>query len=185
MMRAAVRALVRRALGTVVVLVLAVGCAESSSTPAPQPSPSAAPDGSDLARSAVVVEGMTCGLASLGSGVVTADGILTNAHVVAGIEELTVRTADGPAHPATVVAFDPETDLAVLLSPDLDAQGEQWRRSGLPVRVDVLPDRAVGHGSPYASDEAVLIRPDGFIASRWPLDQEPPDIAPLVTGSAS
>lgn len=51
-----------------------------------------------------------------GSGfVVDAEGhVVTNAHVVAGAAEITVTTADGTDHPATLVGTDATTDIAVL-----------------------------------------------------------------------
>ncbi|MDN5755594.1 MAG: MarP family serine protease [Arthrobacter sp.] len=56
-----------------------------------------------------------CGVNQTGSGFVVApDRILTNAHVVAGIAEPVVNTADGRALPARVVHFDSTQDLAVL-----------------------------------------------------------------------
>ena len=58
----------------------------------------------------------------VGSGVIlTADGyILTNRHVVAGSESLTVELADGRQFPATVVDQSDETDLALI---KIDASG--------------------------------------------------------------
>ncbi|HWM02954.1 MAG TPA: trypsin-like peptidase domain-containing protein [Actinophytocola sp.] len=52
----------------------------------------------------------------LGSGVIidAAGRILTNNHVVAGAEEVTVTLADGRTVPATVLGTDPSTDLAVI-----------------------------------------------------------------------
>ena len=51
-----------------------------------------------------------------GSGfIVSADGyILTNAHVVADADEVTVRTTDRREYPAKVVGLDRRTDVAVL-----------------------------------------------------------------------
>ena len=51
-----------------------------------------------------------------GSGVVlSADGlILTNAHVIRGSEDVTVRTFDGASHSATLVGSEPASDLAVI-----------------------------------------------------------------------
>jgi len=58
----------------------------------------------------------------LGSGViVSSDGyILTNNHVVADADELTVEFADGRKFPAKVVGADPKTDIAVV---KIDATG--------------------------------------------------------------
>ena len=52
----------------------------------------------------------------LGSGVVYRSGgiIVTNAHVVDGARQVEVELADGTRVPATVVAGDADTDLAVL-----------------------------------------------------------------------
>ena len=56
-----------------------------------------------------------CGGTQLGSGWVAADGVVvTNAHVVAGGEDVTVQTQADEAVGASVVMFDPRTDLAVL-----------------------------------------------------------------------
>src|SRR4051812_14767057 len=51
-----------------------------------------------------------------GSGwVYDTDGhIITNQHVVSGATSVHVRFSDGTVHPATVVASDPSTDLAVI-----------------------------------------------------------------------
>jgi Do/DeqQ family serine protease len=58
----------------------------------------------------------------LGSGViVSSDGyILTNNHVVADADELTVEFSDGRKFPAKVVGADPKTDIAVV---KIDAVG--------------------------------------------------------------
>lgn len=58
-----------------------------------------------------------------GSGFVYAPGhVMTNAHVVAGVNDPTVRVGGtGWPRPAKVVLFDPATDVAVLDVPGLDA----------------------------------------------------------------
>ncbi|MET0728914.1 MAG: MarP family serine protease [Acidimicrobiales bacterium] len=71
--------------------------------------------------STVKVEGVACRRIQEGSGFVAADGlIVTNAHVVAGEDETIVQRSDGSEVTATVVAFDPARDLAVLRAPDID-----------------------------------------------------------------
>jgi len=52
-----------------------------------------------------------------GSGFVAADGyVVTNAHVVAGMDDPEVRSAEGLSD-ATTVLFDPDLDLAILSVP--------------------------------------------------------------------
>lgn len=65
-----------------------------------------------------------CGTAAEGSGWVAAPGrVVTNAHVVAGASEVTVREpATGRDLAATVVAFDPKIDLAILAVDGLAAK---------------------------------------------------------------
>jgi len=71
--------------------------------------------------SVVQVIGLGCGGEVEGSGFVVAPGVVvTNAHVVAGVREVTALDGAGE-HAATVVLFDPDEDLAVLTSPTLRA----------------------------------------------------------------
>jgi S1-C subfamily serine protease len=71
--------------------------------------------------SVVKVEGAACDQIQNGSGFVAgAETVVTNAHVVAGERRTTIDTDDGRRLDATVVAFDPRRDLAVLDVPDLD-----------------------------------------------------------------
>lgn len=60
----------------------------------------------------------------LGSGVVvqSVGQVVTVAHTVAGAAEITVIGADGSEHAATAVAFDKDSDLAVLDVPTLRAE---------------------------------------------------------------
>lgn len=72
--------------------------------------------------SVVRVSGIACGRLIEGTGFVAEENIVvTNAHVVAGVEEVRIDTLGGGRVPGTVVAFDPATDVAVILVPDLDA----------------------------------------------------------------
>jgi S1-C subfamily serine protease len=61
-----------------------------------------------------------------GSGFVTQPGfVVTNAHVVAGFDEVRVRDAAGE-HPAVAIHFDPALDIAVLAVPDVQAPAIDW-----------------------------------------------------------
>ncbi|WP_406351598.1 MarP family serine protease [Streptomyces sp. NBC_00658] len=73
--------------------------------------------------STVKVEGVSGNQGREGSGFVyTSEHVMTNAHVVAGIDEPTVRVGGvGRAYEATVVLFDPQKDVAVLYVPGLKA----------------------------------------------------------------
>ena len=64
-----------------------------------------------------------CAKALEGSGwVVAPERVVTNAHVVAGVDEPSVQTGGvGPLHHARVVVFDAARDLAVLAVPGLKA----------------------------------------------------------------
>ena len=65
--------------------------------------------------STVRVEGTACRRVQDGSGfVVGPDLVVTNAHVVAGEDATVLQRSDGSEVAATVVAFDPERDLALL-----------------------------------------------------------------------
>ena len=72
----------------------------------------------------------------LGSGIVyKADGIIvTNAHVVAGVQDVTVALADGQQVPAKVRGADEVSDLAVI----------QADRTGLPAATFQKPLPQVG-----------------------------------------
>ena len=75
---------------------------------------------SQVAASTVRVSGVACGERLQGSGFSAApDTIVTNAHVVAGTTRTEVLRPDGRTLPATVTAFDPVRDLAVLSVPGL------------------------------------------------------------------
>jgi S1-C subfamily serine protease len=72
--------------------------------------------------STVEIEGVACDRIQEGSGWVAADGVVvTNAHVVAGERRTRAVTIDGASLSATVVAFDPDADVAILSVPGLHA----------------------------------------------------------------
>jgi S1-C subfamily serine protease len=76
-----------------------------------------------VTQSTVNVETEGCGRRYEGSGFAAApDTIVTNAHVVAGADRVQVKRPDGTTLDATVVVFDPGSDLAVLDVAGLDQQ---------------------------------------------------------------
>jgi S1-C subfamily serine protease len=102
-----------------------------------------APPDPELARSPVVrqahesvvkVLGVAPGCARRieGTGFVYArERVMTNAHVVAGTEDLVVDTKDG-RYRAQVVAYHPDKDLAVLHVPGFEAPVMRWAPSPAP-----------------------------------------------------
>ena len=69
------------------------------------------------------VTGTACGLGVEGSGWVVAPNlVVTNAHVVAGMNDARVDHNDGEFRDADVVAFDPRNDIAVLRVAELGAR---------------------------------------------------------------
>ncbi len=79
------------------------------------------PEVLERARASTVrVSARGCGVRYDGSGVTIAGGtVLTNAHVVAGSDQVEVRRPDGQVRDARVVAFDARRDLALLEVGDL------------------------------------------------------------------
>lgn len=66
-------------------------------------------------QSTVRVTVPACGGSQLGSGWIAGDAtVVTNAHVVAGGEEVTVQTEAGESVTGSVVLFDKDTDIAVV-----------------------------------------------------------------------
>lgn len=109
---------------------------------APSPDSASTDAVRQASASTVRVEGLGCGGVSTGSGFpVSDDLVITNAHVVSGTTRISVRSPGGQARGATVVAFDPEVDVAVLrvrglgLTPLTPAEG----RSSIPGAVIGYP----------------------------------------------
>ena len=81
------------------------------------------------APSTVQVQATGCGGISSGSGFVPVSGfVVTNAHVVAGGELVSVRSGEG-THDAAVIHYDPDLDLAVLAVPGLRVPTIPWTAS--------------------------------------------------------
>ena len=72
--------------------------------------------------STVEIQSLACSYQLTGSGfVVQDDYVVTNAHVVAGSHRVRIRPQESGFIDADVVLFDPDLDIALLYSPDLDA----------------------------------------------------------------
>ncbi|WP_120522208.1 MarP family serine protease [Arthrobacter celericrescens] len=126
----------------------------------PVPVPDASTDTPALnnaARSVLRIAGTAyqCGQNQTGTGFVVSPGrVVTNAHVVAGVQQPVVETPDGGAMPGRVVYFDSRRDLAVVaveglptaplqLGPDLPA-GTAAAFAGYP------------HGGPFQAKPAAV-----------------------------
>ena len=73
-----------------------------------------------------------------GSGFVYArDRIITNAHVVAGIDQPSVQV-DSERREATVVLYDPDRDVAVLYVPDLGLRPLQFASRPVDTNADAI-----------------------------------------------
>jgi S1-C subfamily serine protease len=90
----------------------------------PDPALQASPVVRQLQSSVIKVRGRasSCGRALEGTGFVVApDRVMTNAHVVAGTDDVLVEVAGG-RKAGTVVLYEPDTDIAVIAVPGLRAE---------------------------------------------------------------
>lgn len=123
--------------------------------------PDIALDDPALTRAAQSVAKITgvayaCGISASGTGFVVApDRVVTNAHVVAGVDQPVVELPGRPAREGRVVYFDPVDDLAVIAIDDLDGAA-----------LAVSPSLAVGaaavvqgypYGGPFTSGAAQVV----------------------------
>ncbi|WP_281981816.1 DegQ family serine endoprotease [Azonexus hydrophilus] len=90
---------------------------------------------------------------SLGSGFFISDDgyLLTNAHVVDGAEEVTVRLTDKREFKARIVGADKRTDVALL---KIEASGLPFVKLGDPSRLKV-GEWVVAIGSPFGFDNSL------------------------------
>jgi serine protease Do len=98
----------------------------------------------------------------VGSGFVwdTAGHIVTNNHVVAGADRITVTLSDGTAVPATVVGTDPESDLAVAR---VDLPADRLRPVQLADSTRVKVGQLVtAFGNPFGLQSTMTV---GFISA--------------------
>lgn len=140
------------------------GLAQITGPDVDPPDPAAVTEAVDEARDSIVLvtgEAPECSSSVTGSGFVIEPGlVMTNAHVVAGIDSPAVRVRQGDELlRASVVYFDPQVDIALLSVPALDS-------APLPLAVE----------SARSGDSAVLA---GFPES-GPYRAEPARIRTLV-----
>ena len=89
------------------------------------------------------ITGSACGLGVSGSGwAVAPELVVTNAHVVAGMDDPRVDRRDDAYRDAVVVAFDPRDDIAILRVPGLGARAlrQVEPRAGVPVAILGYPE---------------------------------------------
>ncbi|MFF4711601.1 MarP family serine protease [Streptomyces eurythermus] len=117
-------------------------------------------------RGTVKIEGFAGAEGREGSGFVYASRrVLTNAHVVAGIDRPSVRVGGaGRSYPARVVLFDPGRDVAVLYVPGLRAQALRFApdagRGDRAVVAGYPEDRGLDLRAATVSDRVRAIGPD-------------------------
>jgi S1-C subfamily serine protease len=120
------------------------------------------------ASSVVRVQGvaLSCQKSIEGSGfVISQDHVLTNAHVVAGVNNRqTVTTTSGRNFNATVVYYDPQVDVAVLYVPGLNLTPLQFAGPANP------SDNAVVAGYPLDATNLHLVpaRIGGILNAQGP-----------------
>lgn len=153
----------------VVGAILAACGSDASSEPdrpplASPPDPGEVPESDGLSddlrdrivASTVRVSGIACGRSSEGSGFAVADTlVVTNAHVIVGLDEPTVQLLDGTELSAVPVAFDPVADLAVLR-----VDGASF----VPLPLGTAPDHTVG--AVFGWERGPVVEPTPFRIDR-------------------
>ena len=111
----------------------------------PDPSLASSPVVGDVAASVLKVRGRapSCQRALEGTGFVVGEGVvITNAHVVAGTDDVGVEVVDSRGRteelPGEVVLYDPSVDIAVIRVPELEAPALQFRPQPAAVGEDVV-----------------------------------------------
>jgi S1-C subfamily serine protease len=95
-----------------------------------------------------------------GSGFVVSDHtVMSNAHVVAGSNSVTVQDTDGNSYDATVVSYDPGVDIAILDVPGLPAPPLAFANAPAATGTDALvmgfPDAGSFEATPARIREVV------------------------------
>jgi S1-C subfamily serine protease len=111
-----------------------------ANVPPPDPRLQASPVVQQVHQSVLKVRGQasSCQRVLEGSGfVISPHRVVTNAHVVAGTDKVYVEVGNGQLD-ATVVSYDPETDIAVLAVPGLSAAPLPFASSGATMGEDAI-----------------------------------------------
>ncbi|MBI5160476.1 MAG: MarP family serine protease [Micrococcales bacterium] len=121
-----------------------------------------------------------CGQNQSGSGFAVApDRIVTNAHVVAGVDQPVVEAPNGQAVQARVVYFDPDADLAVLATTGLDVSALGLSRP-MAVGDDGVVD-GYPYGGPFTSGGArVLARSTELVDDIYGTGRNPREVYALA-----
>lgn len=107
-------------------------------------------------KSVVKIQGAGCGGIVSGSGFVVAKNIVvTNAHVVAGISHSEILDQYGP-HPATAIWFDPNMDIAILRTSNLNEPALTLSNQTLPNN-DAAAILGYPGGGPLVANNAAII----------------------------
>ncbi len=95
----------------------------------------------EVSRGSVVkIRGVAPGCQKVleGSGFVVAPNrVMSNAHVVAGSDSVTVE-ADGQTYAASVVSYDPDVDISILDVPDLPSRPLPFAEEAAPTGTDAV-----------------------------------------------
>ncbi|MFH8250408.1 MarP family serine protease [Microbacterium sp. B2969] len=127
-------------------------------SPTQPPIDLADPDLERAAASVVRVSGTAyaCGISSTGSGFVIADDrVVTNAHVVAGVDAPVVEVPGGAAREGRIVYFDPVNDLALIAVDGLDAAPLRLGSTLTPGAAAVV--QGYPYGGPFTQTNADVL----------------------------
>lgn len=129
----------------------------------------------DISESVARIEAIACNRPTVGSAfAVEPDLFMTNAHVLAGVEEdIGVVTPDGETHVGIVEAFDPQLDIALVRVRGVDAVPVRFAAAiagdagaiavvgggGVVVPVDHIVVRRIVANSGDIYDEGEVSRP--------------------------
>jgi S1-C subfamily serine protease len=135
------------------------------------------------AQSVVRITGTapSCGQNQAGSGfVVSAERIVTNAHVVAGVTEPIIETPGGQALTGTIVYFDPIDDLAVIAVPGLTAAPLALADSAVDGDTGVI--NGYPFGGPFVTAAAEVLSVDtARVFDIYRSSQNPREVYTLAT----